>query len=873
MRTGPGPVERFLNDVGQLLSTLPATPITDFLGGSLWLVRRSLTSLGSVVRTWAPAVCACAGGVPTAPVLTVTSAVDGASGSLRAVLGSASNGDVIRFAPNLWRATLALTEGELDINASVRIEGTGQTLDADGLSRIMVLDQPGTSISLSGLTFADGSAPGDPARATAGGAILAEGVTVEICGSSFIGNQAVSAGPAAAGANFVQFGLGGAIAAIRSAVSITDSVFKGNRTAGGDNITDQQASSALGGAIYAEDTELVLLRSQFIDNSAIGGSGVVPIEDFPTSDGGRAAGGAIYSSAGALSVTEVDFRRNSVTGGNGLDGSESNPYGNEVGAGGNAFGGAVWIEGRGAASGTTVPLDLQQVIFRSNTATGGLSGAQGSSTLAGKQGGRANGGAVGAVLWIAITLTDVTLEDNLALGGAARPNAAGGGDLNRQTGGVAQGGGLFVESPQNVFATRLSARYNAAEGGTGGDSAPDSGTAAGEGGYAYGGALLISNSGGLAAPPVVPLSITDSELVGNRAVGGRPGTGPAPSDGEGAGGLALGGGLNLTSLFNAGLTGVRIIGNAAVAGQGKPATGGGLMNPFGEPAPGEDAELRILNSLFRGNAALGGDDGGNPTYRTTQGGAFFNNGYTRISGSRFQGNSAIGGNDTGSGHVGSGFGGAIFSEGTGPLLTIDGSTFVDNSAVGGRRLVSGEPTVEPASGEARGGAIGAATGDITITGGDFVGNEAIVRVAGERIAAGAAIDIPVPPAGYVTYLTSTAVRFFSNVATSVTGPATGGAIAFSGDAFADSGSVFSGNEARSGRQSGSAYGGALFLETDSRLLGSLITHNRASAASGFGGGIALPYGPDVLTEVQTSVRRNAAATAGDDVWFPSSTRA
>ncbi|NBQ44418.1 MAG: hypothetical protein EBU23_18650, partial [Mycobacteriaceae bacterium] len=339
--------------VGQLLSTLPATPITDFLGGSLWLVRRSLTSLGSVVRTWAPAVCACAG------------AVDGASGSLRAVLGTASNGDVIRFAPNLWRATLALTEGELDINASVRIEGTGQTLDADGLSRIMVLDQPGSSISLSGLTFADGSAPGDPARATAGGAILAEGVTVEICGSSFIGNQAVSAGPAAAGANFVQFGLGGAIAAIRSAVSITDSVFKGNRTAGGDNITDQQASSALGGAIYAEDTEVVLLRSQFIDNSAIGGSGVVPIEDFPTSDGGRAAGGAIYSSAGALSVTEVDFRRNSVTGGNGLDGSESNPYGNEVGAGGNAFGGAVWIEGRGAASGTTVPLDLQQVIFRS----------------------------------------------------------------------------------------------------------------------------------------------------------------------------------------------------------------------------------------------------------------------------------------------------------------------------------------------------------------------------------------------------------------------------------------------------------------------------------------------------------------------------
>lgn len=867
-----GPVKLALDNLGQLLSTLPATPVTDFLGGSLWLVRRTLNSLDSAIRAWAPTPCACVDGAPAATVLTVTSAVDGASGSLRQVLGSASDGDVIRFAPNLRRATLTLTEGELDVDVSVRIEGTGQTLDAAGLSRIMVLDQPGTSISLSDLIFVGGSAPGDPTRATAGGAILAEGVTLQICGSSFVGNQAVSAGPAQAEASFVQLGLGGAIAAFDSVVSISDSVFSRNRAVGGDNTTNQQASGALGGAIFAGDripgavTELVLRRSQFTDNSAIGGSGVVPIAAFPTSDGGRAAGGAVYSDRAALSAAEIDFVGNSVTGGDGLDGSESNPYGNEVGAGGNAAGGAVWIEGRGVRSGVTVPLDLQQVNFMSNTATGGRTGEQDSSTLAGKQGGRAFGGGAGAVLWVGVTMTDVTFEDNLAFGGAARPNAAGGGDINSQTGGVAQGGGAFVESPQSVQAVRLSLRNNTAQGGPGGDSAPDSGTSAGEGGYAYGGALLISNPGGVVAPPVVPLSIRDSEVVGNRAVGGRPGTGPVPGNGDGAGGLALGGGLNLPSLFKAELVGVRFVFNAAIADQGKLATGGALINPFSEPVPDEDADLTILNTLFRGNTAVGGDDAANPDYRESLGGAFLNNGYTYVSGSRFQGNSVIGGDDTGSGHVGSGSGGAIFSDGKRPLLTINDSTFVGNSALGGLRLVAGEPTVEAASGEGRGGAIATRGGDMTINGGSFYGNEAIVRVSGDRIAAGGAIDIPQPD--NVSYLTTTAVRFVSNGATSVTGPATGGAIAFNGTAFADSGSVFWGNKARSGRQNGSAYGGALFLETESRLLGSLIMDNRARAAEGFGGGIALPSGPDALTEVQTSVRRNSATTAGADVWYP-----
>lgn len=867
-RAGVDPVRGFLNTVGQWLSHLPATPVTDLLSGGLWLIRRTLTSADSLVGSWAPKHCSCSGADPTAQALTVTSAVDGAPGSLRDVLRTASSGDVIRFAPKLRHANLVLTEGELDINVSVRIQGTGQTLDANGMSRIMVLDQPGTSISLSGLSFVDGFAPGDPTQATTGGAILAEGVTLNICGSNFIGNEAISAGAAESGSSFAQYGLGGAIAAYASTVSVSDSTFRYNRASGGNNDIHQQASGALGGAIFAQNSEVTLLRSQFTENSVSGGAGVTPIEDFPSSDGGWAAGGAVYTAGAALSVTKVTFTRNSATGGDGLDGSESNPFGNDVGAGGNATGGALWVQGVGQSQTYAVPLVLQQVVFRANTATGGTSGNQGSAFLSGQQGGRGNGGALGAVQWLEITMEDVTFEGNLAEGGAAGPNASGAGS-NTETGGVAQGGAVFLDSPAFLVATRVSMRHNTARGGTGGNSTADSGTDAGEGGYSYGGAVLLTNStGGLQEPVVIAVSIRDSELVGNRAVGGQPGTGPVPADGLGAGGLAQGGGLNMSSLFKTHLIGVRFVGNSAQASQGKFAAGGALINPFGEPPPDVDADLTIQNSFFRGNRAVGGDDGANATYRESQGGAFFNNGAAVISGSRFQGNSVIGGNDTGSGHVGSGSGGAIYNLGENPVLTISDSAFANNSALGGRRLTSGEPIDEPASGQGSGGAIASQNGTVTINGGGFSGNAAIVRTAGDRVASGGAIAVPEPVEGYVSYLVTTAVRFTSNLAASAAGPATGGAIAFSGSAFADTGSIFRGNQAKSGRRNGSAYGGALFLQAQSELVGSLVTHNRAHAADGYGGGVALPLGPDLLTEVQSTIRRNCATTAGDNRWWP-----
>ncbi len=874
MRATAGQLQRFVDSAGDWLAGTAVTPFTDLLSGALWLLRRAVPAgAGPGSPTACGLTCTTLTHSPAAPsqVLTVTSRTDGEAGSLRDVLSQATSGDVIRFAPRLRGATLTLTQGALDVDVSVVIEGTRQTLDAGGLSRIMVLDEPGTTISLRGLHFANGSAPGDPVRGTAGGAILADSVTLEVSRSRFSGNHASATQPAEAESGYMQSGVGGAISAFGCTVSVSDSDFTGNSVTGSANNAQQQPSAGLGGAIFAEDSVVALRHSRFSGNSATGGSGVNPIEAFPKADGGLGSGGAIFVSRGPLSASEVTFHRNTATGGDGLVGTESNPYGNLVGSGGNASGGALWVVGKGLGNGDPVQLDLTGVTFTSNTVTGGSAGAQGLASLPAEQGGRASGGGFGAVEWVAVSLARVSVRDNLAQGGGAGANAADAGS-NTGSGGVGQGGGALFISPASVYATGLSVRHNTARGGKGADSAADSGTEAGEGGYAYSGGVLMNNAtGGLDVPAaVIPVVIRQAEIVGNRAVGGQPGSGPVPATGLGAGGLASAGGMEFTSVFDSRLVGVRFIGNSALAEQGKFAEAGALINPFGVPPEGETANLQIQNSLFRGNTAVGGNDAANPIYRSTKAGAFSSNGVgTVVSGSRFVRNSAVGGNDTGSGHLGSALGGAIYSEGSEQTSTaIFNTTFTNNSAVGGRRLVASESIIEPLSGEARGGALYSFNGTTTINGGAFVRNSATVRARADRGAAGGAIAISFAEGDYVNYLTTTGVRFVSNAASSRRGVASGGAISFDGTAFVDNGSTFNGNQARSSRSEGSAYGGALLLAQTSQLNATTVTRNSSRAAQGFGGGIALPLGPEVLTASLTDVRRNRASTAGPQLWWP-----
>src|SRR5262249_24339552 len=104
-------------------------------------------------------------------VLTVTSLADSGHGSLRDAIAGAGNLDTITFDPSLRRGTITLTSGELLLNKNLSIEGPGAdslTVSGGGASRVFEVPQ-GWSVSLSGLTVADGRVTG---AAGFGGAVL-----------------------------------------------------------------------------------------------------------------------------------------------------------------------------------------------------------------------------------------------------------------------------------------------------------------------------------------------------------------------------------------------------------------------------------------------------------------------------------------------------------------------------------------------------------------------------------------------------------------------------------------------------------------------------------------------------------------------------
>src|SRR6516165_2036457 len=98
--------------------------------------------------------------------LTVTNNLDSGPGSLRAEITGAQNNDTIVFSPQLYFATIPVTQGELFISKNLTIKGLGAnflTLDAHPryqyLTSGRVFDvRPGVQVTLSGMTITDGQA-------------------------------------------------------------------------------------------------------------------------------------------------------------------------------------------------------------------------------------------------------------------------------------------------------------------------------------------------------------------------------------------------------------------------------------------------------------------------------------------------------------------------------------------------------------------------------------------------------------------------------------------------------------------------------------------------------------------------------------------
>ena len=187
--------------------------------------------------------------------LTVSSASDSGSGSLRAEIAAAQSGDTIVFAASLNGKTITLTSGELDLTKNLTIQGPGAsqltirsnyTSSTTHASRVFEV-APNTTVTLSGMTITNGdgvSVESFSSWVNYGGAILNHGTLTITC-STLTNNGAID---------------GGAI--------FSD----GTLTITGSTLSDNAA--AYGGGIYNAGTATVSDGTALSDNGASYGGGI-----------------------------------------------------------------------------------------------------------------------------------------------------------------------------------------------------------------------------------------------------------------------------------------------------------------------------------------------------------------------------------------------------------------------------------------------------------------------------------------------------------------------------------------------------------------------------------------------------------------------
>jgi hypothetical protein len=469
--------------------------------------------------------------------LIVTSGADSGPGSLRATIASAPSGSVIEFATNVHNITL--TTGELGITLNLDIEGPGANkLTISGNNQSRVFDITGGTVTIAGLTLADGltvGQPGDPTgTSNQGGGVLNHGDltllndvlannqalgfpnvlsgagfpggasgggianlgTLTATGCQFTGNQAIGANDSQ---GFIAgVGRGGALANTSNATlgTVIDCQFTGNVAQGGSDCTGQFAGVGLGGAISNAST-IVVQASTFRFNQAIGGDGNGGALATGGGVGGAIATGNPLSATNLLTVSGGDFDHNQAVGGNGN--TSSVPYPPSLAPNTGGGGAIVVIVGSGSIDGSTL---------EHNQALGGP-GTTGSNPGSGV------GGALDAIALVPpvdLTVTNCTIDHNNAVGGAGGLGEAGGAGLG---GGIADTLGTML----TVGGTTVD--HNKAQAGDGG-----------AGGNGYGGGLYKDASS--------TLTLTSATVQYNFAVGGAGGSGGSDGQGIGGGVYAIG---------------------------------------------------------------------------------------------------------------------------------------------------------------------------------------------------------------------------------------------------------------------------------------------------------------------------------------------
>ena len=331
---------------------------------------------------------------------TVLNNHDSGSGSLRAVLATANDGDTIAFDAALAGQTITLTSGELAIDTSVDIEGLGPdrvTISGNNTSRVFDVTHGGITVTIAGLRIVSGNA----GPYGSGGAIYITGGNVTVANCILSDNQAA---------------IGGGIDLAGGTLDVHGSVLM-------NNTAMATSGSGLGGGLYIASGSAMVDQSTIAGNQATGANGVHGINGHfggpggPGGNGGQGAGGGIYIAAGSLQVTESTLSGNQATGGNGGDGGDSTgSNGGNGGNGGNGVGGGIDI-----VSGSAV---ITESTLAGNQTTGGHAGAGGAGNPPGLPG--TDGQGLGGALANAGTLTvvGVTISTNAVM---SVPGGSGGG--------------------------------------------------------------------------------------------------------------------------------------------------------------------------------------------------------------------------------------------------------------------------------------------------------------------------------------------------------------------------------------------------------------------------------------------------------------
>jgi hypothetical protein len=255
--------------------------------------------------------------------LTVASSLDNyggpGDGTLRGEIAAAQSGDTIVFDPSLDGQTLTLGTGrsyggigiqwsQLEIHQNLTIQGPGAGLltISGGTtygSRVFQVDA-GVTVTISGLTIADGRANADYSTNSAstaahydgcGGGILNLG-TLTLSGCDVIDNYSSPSwltnlgGFGYRGGGICNFGtmtLGGSTVSANSAYNWGGGIYNdGTMTLSGSTLNDN--SAAVGGGIFNDQQgNLTILSSVVQNNTAQDGADIYSVSSVTTSKGGK----------------------------------------------------------------------------------------------------------------------------------------------------------------------------------------------------------------------------------------------------------------------------------------------------------------------------------------------------------------------------------------------------------------------------------------------------------------------------------------------------------------------------------------------------------------------------------------------------------